>query len=150
MAKRRARSELGRRLAGPVVILLVAGVITFFVWERQKAETAEVQQFVESLCQRAALGDRIVLSGADPAVGRMLAGELTSLFTGLDLAPGAWRVEVVAGDVSAQADGQATHTATILLDEKPAIGIRLAYRPAPKDPDIASSSSVEVLGYWLE
>ena len=58
-AARRQRSRLSRLLGGPLVILAVAAVIAYFVWQREKQQTAIVHDFVHSMCRQTSLGESL-------------------------------------------------------------------------------------------
>jgi hypothetical protein len=146
MLYRRGRPNLGRRLTGPIIILMVAAVIAVLMWQRQEAQSAQVKAFVERMCDRIALNDTVTWNASDPSVARPLTQRLYSMFEGDSYEILDWNVQIVAADLLEEGGDSATHTATILADDVPMLYIRLLY----DEPAASTDPEIEVIGYWVQ
>lgn len=130
-----ARSRT-RRLLLPLVIVIVGLLLTIWAAGRATKQAAEVEQFVDQLCQAAARGQDLTgrLAASDPIVVEQLERSLAGLFAGYPELLGEIDLEIAPGD-SAQlgtgteslAPAAATHTVTIRLAGRPRLGLRIMY-----------------------
>jgi hypothetical protein len=143
------RTLLGRRLAMPLLAVLVAAAL--MVWTSRRGAQAppvadrppEVLRLAEDLCADLKLGrdPGPHLAGADPMIASRLGPLLRDLGQRTRGAE-ALRVTVAPGDWvgAGSAAGQATHTASVFLEGREVLGLRLAAR--------AGGGPVAIIGFW--
>jgi hypothetical protein len=131
------RLPRSRRFLFPILILATAGVMAIRASKRQAAQMADVQQFVTAMVQLPVAADRGPSDDLPPG----LAGQLDLLREEIAVDPDRVSVRVRPGDVDEPGDRRATHTATIIIDPRPRLGLRLHRN--------RDSGHITVLGYWL-
>jgi hypothetical protein len=142
----------GRRLAMPLLALLVAAGLLMWSWWRGPGpqpvagQSPEVLAFAEGLCADLRLGYDPAprLAGTDPLIASRLRPRLAEAAQRAGGSPERLRVVVAPGDGpgAGSAMGQATHTAVILVDGQEVLGLRLA---AP-----GGNGPVAIIGFWIE
>lgn len=132
-----------RRLIFPVLILLIAAVLWSTGQRSQTRDNEEVRRFVRELCMTVVSGRSIdtMLRDSTAQVREHLPGALDQILQPpLDAELTELRVEVEPGDHPDYGNGTATHTAMIVINDVPMLGLRIK-TGEPARP-------MRVLGYW--
>lgn len=125
-----------RRLAMPVVIVLVAAALWLWDSARQPARDREVEQLVADVCREVRAG-REPAGAIDPLIADPLIARLEEALS----APGALTVSVTPGDTDhagTRAEA-ATHTAVIRVDGTEVLGLRVLDR---------RTGTILIIGYF--
>lgn len=130
-----------QRYIMPLLMLSVALLFTFWSSRQEAARNEQLRVYFHDLCVE-------VIAGLDPS-SRIVTdndekkrGFVETLRKVLEPIRDARmvRVEVVSGDTSPFADGRASHTAMIFLDNRPSLGIRIAAN---------DDETIRTIGYWI-
>jgi hypothetical protein len=137
------RRSLRRSLLAPLLMIVIAGALWQWFEGEAKRQNAALSGFVLGLCHDADKGleeglalvlqrspSSFVAESCWEAIVQSLAGS------------GAWTCDITRGDHAIHGDGTATHIATIFVNQRPALGLRLAHEGRPPQ--------VTIIGCWRE
>lgn len=130
-----------QRFIVPLIMLTIALLFSFWSSHLKTARNEQLRVYYHDLCAEIILGldpsSRIVADNDEKKRG--FIETLREVLEPIRDA-GLVRIEVESGDASPFADGRASHTAWIFLDDRPSLGIRIA---------VNGDETIQTIGYWI-
>jgi hypothetical protein len=125
------KSRMLRRVAPALATLIIAVSLWLFLEGRAPARDTAAEGFVGLLVARAETNEQAPIAGTEAVIATTVRTKLAALSREAATRNTVPSFDIARGDTSAFGDGNATHTATIFVERKPRLILRLHSASGP-------------------